>query len=234
MNVFRSSFGAKLALVLAFPLGGISPAAAVPLDAPACEQLQTQLDTLRNEGAAADMARGPEWARANLPLARLQRIETLLEVEEQLNFRCGLAKSRITLPTTIEGGEEEIPAPGEATVEGSAGGVALPQRAPAQKRPAAAATMTVPKTPAPNAPAAKAPVAKAPAAKPAAAKDAEKKSAPPQKASVKAAKPPAEATEPKKAPAKKKQQPKTDDAYRPAPRPPQAIESGGAALAPLQ
>ena len=34
MNVFRSSFGAKLALVLAFPLGGISPAAAVPLDAP--------------------------------------------------------------------------------------------------------------------------------------------------------------------------------------------------------
>lgn len=230
MNVFRSSLGAKLALVLALPMGGISPAAAVPLDAPACEQLQTQLDTLRNEGAAADMARGPEWARANLPLARLQRIETLLEVEEQLNFRCGLAKSRITLPTTIEGGEEEIPAPGEATVEGSAGGVALPQRAPAQKRPAAAATMTVvPKAPAPNAPA-----AKAPATKPAATKEAEKKAAPPQKASVKAAKPPAEATEPKKAPAKKKQQPKTDDAYRPAPRPPQAIESGGAALVPRQ
>jgi hypothetical protein len=231
MNVFRSGLGAKLALVLAFPLGGISPAAAVPLDAPACEQLQTQLDTLRNEGAAADMARGPEWARANLPLARLQRIETLLEVEEQLNFRCGLAKSRITLPTTIEGGEEEIPAPGEATVEGSAGGVALPQRAPAaQKRPAAAAaTVTVPKAPAP-----KAPVAKAPATKPAAAKEAEKKAAPPQKASVKAAKPSVEATEPKKAPAKKKQQPKADDAYRPAPRPPQASESGGAALAPRQ
>jgi hypothetical protein len=229
MNVFRSSFGAKLALVFAFPLGGISPASAVPLDAPACEQLQTQLDALRNEGAAADMARGPEWARANLPLARLQRIETLLEVEEQLNFRCGLAKSRITLPTTIEGGEEEIPAPGEATVEGSAGAVALPQRAPAQKRPAAAATMTVPKTPAPNAPA-----AKAPATRPAAPKEAGKKAAPPQKASAKATKPPAEAAEPKKAPAKKKQQPKTDDAYRPAPRPPQATESGGAALAPRQ
>jgi hypothetical protein len=230
MNVFRSSFGAKLALVLAFPLGGISTASAVPLDAPACEQLQTQLDTLRNEGAAADMARGPEWARANLPLARLQRIETLLEVEEQLNFRCGLAKSRITLPTTIEGGEEEVPAPGEATVEGSAGGVALPQRAPAaQKRPAAAATITVPKTPASNAPA-----TKAPATRPTAPKEAGKKAAPPQKASVKAAKPPAEATEPKKAPAKKKQPPKTDDAYRPAPRPPQATDSGGAALAPRQ
>lgn len=230
MNVFRSSFGAKLALVLAFPLGGISTASAVPLDAPACEQLQTQLDTLRNEGAAADMARGPEWARANLPLARLQRIETLLEVEEQLNFRCGLAKSRITLPTTIEGGEEEIPAPGEVTVEGNAGGVALPQRAPAaQKRPAAAATITVPKTPASNAPA-----TKAPATRPTAPKEAGKKAAPPQKASVKAVKPPAEVTEPKKAPAKKKQQPKTDDAYRPAARPPQAPDSGGAALAPRQ
>ena len=126
MTVFRWSLGAAHALMLA--LAAMSPAAAVPLDAPACQQLQVQLDALRAEGAADDMAHGPEWARANLPEDRLRRIGMLLEVEEKLNFRCGLAK--ITLPNTIEGGEEEVPGPGEATIEGSGSTIALPQKAP--------------------------------------------------------------------------------------------------------
>lgn len=147
-----------LAAALTLVGAGIVPATSAQLDAPACEQLQARLDTLRNEGAAADMARGPEWARANLPPDRLQRIGALLEVEEQLNFRCGFAKARINLPTTIEGGEEEIPSPGETPAEGKT--VVLPQKAPpAPKRPAAAAAAAtgLPKAPAPKAPAAKAP-----------------------------------------------------------------------------
>lgn len=189
----------------------IAPAAAVPLDPEACTHLQGQLDTLRNEGATADMARGPDWARANLPLERLQRIGTLLQVEEQLNFRCGLA--RITLPTTIEGGEEEIPGAGEATIQGTGSSIALPQRPPGRPAAAAAAT-TVPKAAAP-----KAPAAKAPASKPAAKKE-PVKAAPPKKAPEKVGQPVPEGAQPKKkAPAKsQKKQPQADDAYRP-PRP---------------
>jgi hypothetical protein len=191
-----------IAPMLAIAVAGVAPVSAVPLDAPACEQLQARYDTLRNEGAAADMARGPEWARANLPPERLKRIATLLEVEEQLSFRCGLAKARITLPTTVEGGEEEIPGPGEAPVEGSPRVIALPQKAPsASKRPAAAAAA---------APLTKAPVAPAPAKKPAATRQ-PVKAGPPQKA-------PEGAQPRKKAPAKRKP-PQADDAYRPPPRP---------------
>jgi hypothetical protein len=123
--------------VLASACGTITPAAAVPLDAPTCQQLQVQYDALRAEGAAEDMARGAEWARANLPQDRLRRVGMLLEVEEKLNFRCGLAK--ITLPTTIEGGEEELPGPGEAVIEGSGGTIVLPLKAPSSPRRSTAA-----------------------------------------------------------------------------------------------
>jgi hypothetical protein len=127
------------ALMLALLAVNPPPASAVPLDPAACEELREKLETLRSDGAAADMARGPDWARANLAPDRLQRIGALLEVEEQLNFRCGIAKARITLPNTIEGGEEEIAGPGEATVEGTRRTIFLPQKAPpAPKRPSAA------------------------------------------------------------------------------------------------
>jgi hypothetical protein len=238
-----------LAAVLTLAGAGIVPAAAAPLDGPACEQLQTRLDILRSEGAAADMARGPEWARANLPPDRLQRIGTLLDTEEQLNFRCG--KARINLPTTIEGGEEEIPAPGEVSAEGAPKSIVLPQKAPAPpQRPAAAAAVTgVPKAapkapalkvPAPKPPAAKAPAAKEPTTKPAVARQPDnKKATQPQKTAQppKAAKPMAEGSaEPQKAPpAKKKQPAKADDAYRPPQqRRPPTTEDSGAALVPRQ
>ncbi len=232
-----------LAVVLTLVGAGIVPATAAPLNGLACEQLQSRLDILRSEGAAADMARGPEWARANLPPDRLQRIGTLLDTEEQLNFRCG--KARINLPTTIEGGEEEIPAPGEVSAEGAPKSIVLPQKAPAPpKRPAAAAAAAAgvpkaaPKAPAPKAPVAKAPVAKEQATKPAVAKQPDTKKAPqPQKAGQKAAKPVAEGSaEPQKAPpAKKKQPAKADDAYRPPQqRRTPTTEDSGAALVPRQ
>jgi hypothetical protein len=195
--MFRWSLGAGHALMLVLALGAMAPAAAVPLEAPVCEQLQLQYDALRADGAADDMARGPEWARANLSDERLRRVGILLEIEEKLNFRCGLAK--ITLPAAVEGGEEEVPGPGEATIEGSGGTIVLPQKAPPSPgRPATAAATTAPP--------------KASAASPAAPK-----------------RPPAAAV--KKAPAKKKTQPKVDDAYRP---PSRTSGSGGAGLGPKQ
>ena len=198
--------------MLALVLGAMAPAAAVPLDGPVCEQLQLQQDALRADGAAADMARGPEWARANLTDERLRRIGLLLEIEEKLNFRCGLAK--IALPTTVEGGEEELPGPGEATIEGSGGTIFLPQKAPpAPGRPSAAAATITPPKPRP--------------APPAAAKQPPQKKATP----VQATDPPRTTIVPKKAPAKKSPQPMADDAYRP---PPRTSEGSGAGWAPRQ
>lgn len=64
-------------------------AGAVPLDKPACDSLKTEHAALLAGGLEADMARGPEWAKANLAPERLKLIERLIEVEEQLSFRCG-------------------------------------------------------------------------------------------------------------------------------------------------
>jgi hypothetical protein len=117
------------------------PALGAPLDHQACEELQLRLDGLRRDGVEADMALGPAVARTSLPIERFNRIGAFIEIEEQLNFRCGLAKQHIVLPTTVEGGEEEVPGPGDVKVEGTAKIIPLPQKAPAERRtPRAAAT----------------------------------------------------------------------------------------------
>lgn len=185
-------------LVSAFAM----PAHAVPLDPQACEQLQSTLDGLRRDGVEADMALGAAQAKSTLPTERFNRIGVFIETEEQLNFRCGLGKERIALPTTVEGGEEEIPAPAAAAVEGAAGTIPLPQRAPRQAKDAAAKLTVVPKTPAaaPEAPAAA--VRRPPAV--AKAKD----------AWAPTAKPAASEGGPRKTTKKK-----ADDAYRPPPKP---------------
>lgn len=195
------------------------PAHGAPLDPPACEQLQLKLDGLRRDGVEADMALGAAQAKSTLPAERLSRISVFIETEEQLNFRCGLAKQHIILPTTIEGGEEELPGP----TEGAPGAMPLPQRAP---RAAKEATTTTKGNPAAKAPAAavKAPAAgtKAPAEsakrRPAAtkAKEASAATAPP--GATPAAKPPATEGEARPV-AKKKTVRKSDDAYRPPAKP---------------
>ncbi len=39
-------------------------------------------------GIRADMERGPEWAKSNLPANRVQQVLRFLYLEEQLRFRC--------------------------------------------------------------------------------------------------------------------------------------------------
>ena len=67
-------------------------ASAEMLDEPACNQLKNEQARLAAEGLKTDMLRGPEWAKSNLPQARLDQIKHLMDVEEQLQFRCPLAK----------------------------------------------------------------------------------------------------------------------------------------------
>lgn len=64
-------------------------AMAAPLEPEACATLRTEHQSLVAGGAKSDMARGADWAKANLAPDRLAKIERLITVEEQLSFRCG-------------------------------------------------------------------------------------------------------------------------------------------------
>lgn len=210
---------AAVLAVTALGAGGAAPGRSAPLEPAACEQLQQRIEALRKDGVEADMAMGPEAARGRLPIERFNRIGTYIEVEEQLNFRCGLAKQRIILPTAVEGGEQEIPTPGEAAAAAATPGAALAPKARPAVKDAAAGKGPAAVTPA--APAkSKAPVAKrAPVVKSKEGGDSTAKSA---------EKPPAKAP-PKKKATPKKPATKADDAYRPPPKPVVRSESSAPA-----
>ena len=210
------------AAMTALVAAGLTPSKAAPLDPSVCEQLQVRLDALRKDGVEADMAMGPEAARTRLPIDRFNRIGTFIELDEQLNFRCGLAKQRINLPTTVEGGEEEIPVPGEAAATSGApasaavkGGATGTGEAPAKRRPSppakkqSKASKSGDTTDGDDKPAPKAAKRTAPAKKAATKRPADGDAGQPA---------PARKTPPKKAAPPKQPAAKIDDAYRPPPR----------------
>jgi hypothetical protein len=65
-------------------------AAAEMLDEPACNALKNEQARLAAAGLKTEMLHGPDWAKANLPASRLEEIKHLIEVEEQIAFRCPL------------------------------------------------------------------------------------------------------------------------------------------------
>lgn len=77
-------------LVLGLFAAGVECAFADKLDKATCKQLQNELAYVLATGARVDMVEGPEWAKANLTPERLQKIKKLIEIEEQLEFRCGV------------------------------------------------------------------------------------------------------------------------------------------------
>jgi hypothetical protein len=68
-------------------LGG--EALAGPLDAETCKGVKAEREALTAHGLEADIAKGPEWGRANLAPERLKEIARYIELTEQLTFRCG-------------------------------------------------------------------------------------------------------------------------------------------------
>ncbi len=82
-RVYRqSAFGVALALLLCgLPVG-------LHAEGPSCKQLEAERDKLVAIGVDKDMARGYEWARANLPQAELDLIREFIEISERLRFRC--------------------------------------------------------------------------------------------------------------------------------------------------
>jgi hypothetical protein len=75
-------------LALAATAAALTQARAASLDAETCARLQTEQGQLEDAGVEKDMAKGPEWAKANLGLEKLQRVQRFIEIEEQLLFRC--------------------------------------------------------------------------------------------------------------------------------------------------
>lgn len=90
------------------------PSAAAPLDAEACATLRKEYEALVAAGAKADMSRGADWAKTNLPSKRLERIERLINAEEQLSFRCGeqlTARPQISEPPPAKAVTSGFPLP---------------------------------------------------------------------------------------------------------------------------
>ena len=83
---------------------GAAGASAERLDKSACNVLNAELAGLVATGTRDDMQRGPAWAKSNLPHEKLQNIMRLIELEEQLEFRCGMARSRVaaTAPAKVD------------------------------------------------------------------------------------------------------------------------------------
>jgi hypothetical protein len=94
---------------LALSLGAVAGVVlAEPLAKEECDKLQMEQTALTASGVREHLGRGPEWGKANLSPAQLKSVERYIALEEQLSFRCGLAKLRASLPVGEEGGEQEL------------------------------------------------------------------------------------------------------------------------------
>ena len=98
--------GSTVALLLAWQKAG-----AAPLDAETCGKLNGERVQLEFAGAGTNMAKGPEWAKANLSADAVKQVLRLIDVEAQLLFRC-TGPNLINLPT------EPDPDPDTAKVDG--------------------------------------------------------------------------------------------------------------------
>jgi hypothetical protein len=83
--VFRALAGS---MALGLWVGGSGAGAAEPLDKDSCARLAVERQSLVNMGVENTMAKGPEWAKANLSGANLDLIKRFLVVSEQIKFRC--------------------------------------------------------------------------------------------------------------------------------------------------
>ena len=95
-QIMRGGAKAPLTILLAgLSLAGPSAVDAARLGKDACYELRVELGMLRAAGVEEDMKLGPEWARINLTRDELKNVQRLVEVEEQLRFRCGSLRGRL-------------------------------------------------------------------------------------------------------------------------------------------
>ena len=91
-----------------------------PLDKEGCANLKAEQGQLEHAGVRGNMAKGPQWAKTNLEPEKLNQIRRLLEVDEQLLFRCQ-GKALVTLPKDLT---DPDPAAREPGADGAKAGKA--------------------------------------------------------------------------------------------------------------
>ena len=158
-----------LVAVLLLPM----PAArTAPLDKDGCASLKAEQGQLEQAGTRGNMAKGPQWAKTNLEPEKLTQIRRLLEVDEQLLFRCH-GKPLVNLPKDPTDPDPAAREPGtDATKAGKAAVAPKAPKKEAVKKAAVPPAKPATKTeagPTSSAPTA-APEKKVPAAKKAKAK----------------------------------------------------------------
>jgi hypothetical protein len=139
-----------IAAVLVVSAATAARTVAEPLSKEQCEALKAEQAELTAAGAREQLARGADWGKVNLSMEQLQRVERFIAVEEQLSFRCGLARLRASLPVTEEGGEQELddkgqPIPQKKQVDEAGEPKAKPKPKPKPKPPEKAAAKPPPK-----------------------------------------------------------------------------------------
>jgi len=126
-------------------------AAASNLDKDACAKLKDEQAQLEKTGLRATMAKGPDWAKGNLAPEKLQEVRHLIEVDEQLLFRCQ-GKPLVLLPSSVDADPvvttDENAADGEKPADSKAAPAkaAAPKDAPAKDAKAAAPKAAAVKT----------------------------------------------------------------------------------------
>jgi hypothetical protein len=194
-------------IALALSLDGVH---AAPLDAATCGQLKGEQVRMEQGGVRDRMAKGPSWAKANLTADKIAEVRRLIELDEQLLFRCS-TRNLIELPAEADA-DPPPAAPGASEDGKDAATPKADAASPAgQKKPAAKS---------PPGDSAKAPVAKAAPKDTAKTAPAASKAAPPAKKPA-PAKDAVTAPPPEKAAAAKpKPKAKVDDAFKaPPPNP---------------
>ncbi len=176
----------SLCMIALLLQAGVAKAAS--LDKETCDKLKVEQAQLEGAGVRNAMAKGPEWAKANLAADKLGEIKRLIEVDELLLFRCQ-GRPLVVLPPEVE--LDPAAKAGEAKEDG-------------QEADAKGTEKKAPPPAAKKAPTAKTAVGGEPKTKAPVTKDGLPKKA---DAAAKAGIPaPAKAAKPK---------PKSDDAYRP-------------------
>jgi hypothetical protein len=135
----RWSIAAAALLAVSLSMG-LGRSAAEPLPKEECDKLKAEQADLTAAGVRDQLGRGADWGKANLNADQMRRVARYIALEEQLSFRCGLAKLRASLPVAEEGGEQELDENGQPIPPKKKDGAGEANVKPKAKAPAKAAS----------------------------------------------------------------------------------------------
>jgi hypothetical protein len=118
-----------LSLVVAALLLQAPATHAAQLDKDSCTKLKVEQTQLEQGGTRGSLIRGPEWAKVNLAPEKLELVRRLIEVDEQLLFRCG-GRPLVLMPSDPDPAAREVEGK-----EGAKGPPAKGAKTPEKKAP---------------------------------------------------------------------------------------------------